>query len=82
MTEVLAPILKMAEIYGVPEYFATDVGLIESAGGGNMRIVRCIKRGGILYPVFSLVTPTISMIRALPPVQQAAIKLHNFEPTH
>lgn len=77
--------LKMVDFYSVPEYFATHVGLIEDAGGGNMRIVRCIKRGSVLFPVYSLVTPTMNMIRTLPPVQQAAMQMHNLaqlDPVH
>lgn len=53
---------KMTDYVNVPEYFATDVGLIEDAGGGNCRMIRCIKRGGILLPVYSLVSPTMNLI--------------------
>jgi len=69
--------LRMADHYSVPEYFTTHVGLVEDAGGRNMRVVRCIKRGGILLPVYSFITPTINMIKCVPPVQQAAMHLHN-----
>lgn len=71
--------VEMANGYGVPEFFVTDVGLVESAGGGNVRVIRCIKRGGILFPVFSLVTPMVNMIVHAQAVRDAAQELFSQE---
>jgi hypothetical protein len=54
------------DCFGVPEYFVTHVGSIEDAGGGMVRIVRCIERNNVLIPVFSMVTPAIGMMRLGP----------------
>lgn len=77
----------MLDCFGVPEYFATDVGDVEDAGGGNIRIVRCIKRGGVLVPVYSLVTPALQMVIDAPRVREVAIEILkreniNFTPPH
>lgn len=65
----------MADAFGVPEFFVTHVGEIEDAGGGNVRVFRCIKRCGVLIPVFSLVTPTFSMIPQAKEIMDAARNL-------
>lgn len=62
MPTIIEPEVSLADVQ-VPEYFATDVGLIEDAGGGNCRMIRCIKRRGLLWPVYSLVTPTEAMVK-------------------
>lgn len=67
--------LRMADAFGIPEFFVTDVGLVESAGGGNVRIIRCINRGNMLVPVFSLVTPMLNMITQAQVVRDAAKEL-------
>lgn len=54
--------MEMLDAFGVPEYFCTDIGAVEDAGGGNIRVVRCIRRSGVLIPVYSLVTPALGMI--------------------
>jgi hypothetical protein len=66
---------RMEDYVSVPEYFATDIGLLEDAGGGNCRMIRCIKRRGILLPVYSLVTPTLNMIQQSAAVHEAAVKI-------
>jgi hypothetical protein len=68
--ELIKPL--MADVFGIPEFFVTDVGLVESAGGGNVRVIRCIRRGSVLFPVFSLVTPMVSMILHAQMVREAA----------
>lgn len=61
---VMAPKPETAfvDTFGVPEYFTTDVQL-ESAGNGLVRSIRFVRRGATLIPVFSYVTPAISMMR-------------------
>ena len=55
----------MAEIdtYGVPEYFASHVGVIEDAGYGMVRLVHCIKRNNCNMPVCSIVMPAQSLLQ-------------------
>jgi hypothetical protein len=48
---------RMADAFGVPEYFYTHIGKIEEAGGGCMRVYCCIKREGVLLPVFTVIMP-------------------------
>lgn len=56
----------MLDTFGIPEYFVTHVGSIEDAGGGMIRIVRCVERGGVLIPVFSSVTPALAILKISP----------------
>lgn len=70
---------RMADAFGVPEFFVTDVGLIESACGGNIRVIHCIKRGGMLLPVFSLVKPMLNIIMSAQAVRDAAQELFKLE---
>ena len=37
--------LELLESINIPEYFVTHVGQTECAGGGNVRIYNCVKRG-------------------------------------
>ena len=52
--EIDAP--PMLEV-SCPEYYATEIGRIEPAGGDNLRIYMCVRRGNILEPMFSVVLP-------------------------
>ena len=56
----------MADAYGCPEFYAPHIGLIEDAGCGNLRIFRCVKRGGMLVPVFSLIAPIETLLADVP----------------
>ena len=48
---------QLLDTFGVPEYFTTHLGDVEDAGGGMIRIVRCVQRGGVLIPVVSCIVP-------------------------
>ena len=50
------------DTFGVPEFFTTHV-LLEDAGNGLVRSIRSIVRNQTVIPVFSYVTPAVSMIR-------------------
>jgi hypothetical protein len=54
---------EIFDTFGAPEYFYTHIGAIEDAGGGMLRIIRCIVRGGLLIPVCSTVAPASSVIQ-------------------
>lgn len=40
-----------------PEFYAHVIGRIEPAGGDNLRIYMCVRRGRVLEPIFSVVIP-------------------------
>ena len=54
---------QLLDTFGVPEYFTTHLGDVEDAGGGMIRIVRCVQRGGVLIPVVSCIVPATSVLQ-------------------
>lgn len=48
--------LEMIEM-PCPDFYATHLGKVEDAGGGNVRLYLCIRRGDHLEPVYSVVIP-------------------------
>jgi peroxiredoxin len=52
---------RMADAYGVPEFFATHYNL-EDAGGNCARIYGCTERGRLLIPHYSVVVPAQFLI--------------------
>lgn len=67
--------LQVLDCVGVPEYFSTHVAAIEDAGGGLVRIVRCVERNGLLIPVFTCVTPAASILQNGPMFREIAEKV-------
>jgi hypothetical protein len=65
----------MLDTFGVPEFFSTDVGAIEDAGDGMIRLIRCVKRNGVLIPVFSFVTPALAMLAIGPTIRAVAMQI-------
>lgn len=53
---------QVLDCVGVPEYFF-EYSEMEDAGNGLVRIIRCIKRHGMLIPVCSTVSPALSVLR-------------------
>ena len=53
----------MIDIDTVPEYFASNVGLIEDAGDGMVRLVYCVNRQGVQIAVCSNVVPAHAILR-------------------
>lgn len=56
------PDTMMIDAIGIPEYFITEIGRIEEAGGGCLRVYNCIKRAGHLVPVFSVIIPRDALV--------------------
>lgn len=54
---------EMLEGIDVPEIFTTHLGALEDAGGGMMRVVRCVKRRGVLIPVVNLIVPAVNILQ-------------------
>lgn len=52
---------EMADAYGVPSYFATEI-LTEPAGGGCVRLFGCVRQRGVLVPQYAVVMPYQSML--------------------
>lgn len=55
--------LEMLDTFGVPEFYADHIGAIEDAGHGMMRVVKCVKRQGVLIPVYSFVAPAAAFLQ-------------------
>jgi hypothetical protein len=51
------------DTFGVPEHFASNVGLIEDAGDGMVRLVYCVNRQGVQIAVCSNVVPARAILR-------------------
>jgi hypothetical protein len=60
-----------------PEYYCTEVGRIEPAGGDNLRIYMCVRRGSILEPMYSVVMPIAALSIAARVALFAAADHHN-----
>lgn len=63
------------DTYGLYEHFTTHLGEIEDAGNGLLRVVRCVKRNGVLIPVFSQIIPAQAVLESLPAVTEMARKV-------
>jgi hypothetical protein len=60
-----------------PEYYATEIGRIEPAGGDNLRIYMCVRKGKILEPMFSVVLPIAALALCARQSLKAASDHHN-----
>lgn len=54
--------LEMLDAAGLPEIYTTHMGLIEDAGDGMLRVVRCVKRHGVLVPRVCIIMPALNVI--------------------
>lgn len=52
--------LPMLEI-ACPEYFVTNIGRVESAGRGNVRVYCCVQKGLAMEPAYTVVVPIESL---------------------
>lgn len=53
---------EMLDTFGVPEFYADHIGAIEDVGNGMIRVVKCVKRQGVLVPVYSFIAPAIAFL--------------------
>lgn len=60
-----------------PEYYATEIGRIEPAGGDNLRIYMCVRKGKYLEPMFTVVLPIAAMASCARVALHAAAERHN-----
>ena len=70
----MTDILRMADAFGIPEYFATYC-VMEDAGGACVRIYGCTKRGGMLIPHYAAVMPAEYLVGASQRVSEIARKI-------
>lgn len=66
---------RLLDTFGAPEFFTTHLGAVEDAGNGMLRIIRCVKRGGVLVPVVTLVMPAINVLKESPTYRNMAHKV-------
>lgn len=67
--------LEMLDAINAPEFYTTHTGLIEDAGDGAIRVIRCVKRGGVLVPVYSSVLPATCCLRSIEAARDFCLKL-------
>jgi hypothetical protein len=51
---------------GVPEFWASNVGEVEVAGDGLVRLIVCTSRQEENIPVYSVVMPAVGLLKAIP----------------
>lgn len=66
---------EMLDTFGVPEYFSTHLGDLEDAGDGMIRVIRCVKRNGIMVPVCTLIVPALNVLKEGPRYLEMARKV-------
>lgn len=71
--------LEMLDVVGVPEFFITTIGKIESAGGGCVRIYGCAEKGGLLVPIYCSIMPALDMAASARKVQEGVREIFNSE---
>lgn len=54
--------LEIADAVSVQDVYVNGARF-EDAGDGQMRIIRYVRHNGVIVPIFSYVTPAVSMIR-------------------
>lgn len=60
-----------------PEFFVTTIGRVEPAGGDNLRLYMCVRKGKLLEPMFSVVMPISALAQAARVSLIAASDHHN-----
>lgn len=68
--------VEMADAYGVPSYFVTEI-LTEAAGGGCVRLFGCVRQRGVLVPQYMVVMPHQSMLDGAEAAAKAAREVAN-----
>jgi hypothetical protein len=59
-----------------PEYFVTTIGRVEPAGGDNLRLYMCVRKGNVLEPMFTVVMPIAQMAQSARIALLAAAEHH------
>lgn len=54
--------LEMLDADDLPEIYTTHLGLLEDAGDGMLRVVRCVKRHGVLLPRVCIIMPALNVL--------------------
>lgn len=65
---------QVLDCVGVPDFFVTEA-VMEDAGNGMVRTIRCIKRRGVLIPVVSYVTPAAAVLEVIPLVTNFSMEV-------
>lgn len=63
---------QIADCFGVPTFFATEV-VTEPAGGGCVRLYGCVRQRGLLIPQYQVIMPHTSMLTCSRTAREAAL---------
>lgn len=55
--------MELADVIGLPTYFI-DTSIPEDAGNGNVRLIGCVTRNGVLIPQYQSVMHSTRLIVA------------------
>lgn len=70
--------LPLADVTGLPVYYM-DTAVAEHAGDGNVRVLNCITRNGILIPVCEIIIHSARLMIAARTVSATAEEVFNHE---
>lgn len=66
---------QVLDCVGVPEFYGDVLAEMEDAGNGMMRCVRCVRRHGVLVPVYSVIVPAHQLIQDMGRLREFANKV-------
>lgn len=69
---------NVVEVGSLPVYFI-DTVLTEDAGDGNVRVINCVTRGGVLVPQFEVIIHASRLLLAGRAVAEKAQAVFNTE---
>lgn len=69
---------RMADSFGVPTFYVTDI-VKEDAGAGNVRIMNCQLRNGILIPQCEIIVPAVRLLAMGREASAFALELYHRE---
>ena len=71
---------QVLDCVGVPTFYM-NVAVAEDAGGGNVRILNCERRGGVLVPVCEMIIPAADLLVAAGVVTDTALQIFKLAQT-
>lgn len=67
--------IEMLEGIDVPEIFSSHLGGLEDAGDGLIRVIRCVRRRGMLIPVINIIMPAHGILEDGPRFREMAHRI-------
>jgi hypothetical protein len=68
----------LIDCVGVPTFYVT-VAISEPCGGGNVRVMNCAERHGVLIPQVEIIIPAINLVTAARHVIETAQRVFKLE---